>query len=77
MERKFISIDALKKVLSPKEMKNVMGGSGDYSTGCCFTCGGSNNVLNGATDIYNASDCFDYASDACGGDNASFICYPC
>ena len=37
MERKFISIDALKKVLSPKEMKNVMGGSAF----CCYCFGGS------------------------------------
>ena len=28
MERKFISIDGLKKVLNPKELKNVLGGSG-------------------------------------------------
>jgi hypothetical protein len=27
MERKFISISGLKKVLSPKEMKNITGGS--------------------------------------------------
>ena len=38
MERKFISIDALKKVLSPKEMKNVMGGSGDDGSGKPWPC---------------------------------------
>ena len=37
MERKFISISELKKVLSPKEMKNVLGGSG---SGCCISYSG-------------------------------------
>ena len=32
MERNFISLNGLKKVLSPKEMKNVKGGS---SRCCC------------------------------------------
>ena len=73
-----INFLSLKKTLTPKEMKNVLGGSGgDYSTGCCYTCAGSNGVLNGAKAIYNASDCFDYASASCGGDESSFICYPC
>jgi len=35
MERKFISIDALKKVLSQKEMKNVLGGSEGMCTAHC------------------------------------------
>ena len=45
MERKFISINELKKVLSPKEMRNVLGGSGggseycDPETPCTVTCG--------------------------------------
>ena len=78
MKREFISIDGLKKVLSPKELKNILGGTGkDYSTGCCYTCGGDNNVLGGATDIYDASACFDFASNECGGDLSTFICYPC
>ena len=45
MERKFISIDALKKVLIPKEMKNVMGGSGlDCSNGT--QCVSSGEIIN-------------------------------
>ena len=38
MKRDFISIDGLKNVLSPKEMKNVLGGSGDggCDSGLCW-----------------------------------------
>jgi len=36
MDRKFISIDVLKKVLSPKEMKNVLGGSSTCQCGCNY-----------------------------------------
>jgi len=37
MECKFISIDGLKKVLSTKEMKNILGGSG---VSCYCICDG-------------------------------------
>ena len=36
MKREFMSISGLKKVLSPKEMKNITGGS--YPT-CLILCG--------------------------------------
>ena len=39
MKREFISIDGLKNVLSPKEMKNVTGGSGicdNYGPNLCW-----------------------------------------
>jgi len=39
MERNFISIDGLRKVLSPKEMMNVTGGSGGGDI--CGGCSGS------------------------------------
>jgi len=49
MEKKRISLNGLKKVLSPKEMKNVLGGSGNCMTidegGCKYYCcrdGGGN-----------------------------------
>jgi len=39
MKREFISIGALKKVLTSKEMKNVLGGSDDNGGGgsCCYS----------------------------------------
>ena len=41
MERKMISIDALAKVLSPKEMKNILGGS----IWCAYQCPGTGVLL--------------------------------
>ena len=38
--KKKICLDGLKKVLNPKEMKNVLGGSGGYR--CC--CGMGTNI---------------------------------
>ena len=37
MKRDFISIEGLKNVLSPKELKNILGGTG--SGICCFRDG--------------------------------------
>ena len=46
-EREFISIDALKKVLSQKEMRNVTGGKNEcmgLSCDSCYTCSCVNGV---------------------------------
>ena len=78
---KRINLRGLQEKLSAKELKNVLGGSyPGYETGCCYQCNDiemSGGVVNGATDIYTASGCFDFASEKCGGDEAPFICYPC
>ena len=59
MERKFISIDALKKVLSPKEMKNVTGGS--YAT-CKICCdyGDGEECHDGSCASSDPAECFGY-----------------
>ena len=62
MESKKISHSGLKKVMSPKEMKNVTGGSGicdEYGSGLCWV-----ECKNG--DKACASTC-DYAATQCGG----------
>ena len=58
---KKICFNGLKKVMSPKEMKNILGGSSSYR--CC--CGMGSNI-----------DCFDVTADSC-RDAAwaiSFVC---
>ena len=42
MKKEFITISGLKKVLSPKEMKNVLGGSGICSLPCIIYCNNGN-----------------------------------
>jgi hypothetical protein len=49
MKREFISLNGLKNVLSPKEMKNVKGGS---SGRCIMNGSGTNGYCDG---------CFNYA----------------
>ena len=49
MEHKFISINELKKVLYPKEMKNVLGGSGSCPYGTTWCVGPGENVIAGCT----------------------------
>lgn len=51
MKREFISIDGLKKVLSPKEMKNITGGSCPMGGRCV----GGNSP--GSTPCGKDSDC--------------------
>ena len=55
MERKFIRINELKKMLSPKEMKNVLGGSGDYSWCDNKECT-TDKDCSGHTDCYPCKD---------------------
>ena len=56
MERKMISIERLVKVLTPKEMKNVTGGSGGGEGNCwkawCITATGGE-----ATTVRPQSEC--------------------
>ena len=69
MEKK-ISFSGLKKVLSPKEMKNVTGGSGGGS--CQVQC--SDNQIHDicCSDI---SDCIDECWSVCGDGGWSTNCY--
>ena len=66
-----ISIDTLKKLLSPKEMKNVLGGSGDGDF--CFKCyiGG---FLYKGTNV-DSSNCVAIAEALC-DDDKSYVCAP-
>ena len=66
---KKISLDLLKIILTPREMKNVLGGSGDGDY--CFICwiGGSKFKGTGV----DASNCFDTAAALC---DDSFVCAP-
>ena len=61
---KKISLETLKNVLLPKEMQNIMGGSGD-SGGYRCCCG-----------MGSDSDCFDVNASSCitAVDAISFIC---
>ena len=62
METKKINLSELENVLSPKEMKNVLGGSGicdQYGSGLCW-------VICGNGDKACASSC-GYAEQRCGG----------
>ena len=60
MKRDFISINELTKVLSSKELKNILGGSGGGDGVCCF----SEHWSDSATDTCNdADDCIDRAGD--------------
>ena len=73
MERKFIRISELKKVLSPKEMKNVLGGSGGGSW-CAWYCIIDNNY--GFGNHGNGSgcdDCWSQAEATCGSSDGILI----
>jgi len=59
MDTKKINLDGLKNVLSPKEMKNVTGGSGSYTCWC-----GSNTF---AVNADSCSDAKDAVNTICGG----------
>ena len=67
MKREFISIDALKKVLSPKEMKNVTGGSGS----CTCVCGANS----GPITCSGIADCEEQCYWRCGDGGWMTNCY--
>ena len=71
MERKIISIDALKKVLSPKEMKNVLGGSGGGD--CLVQCGDNGQVY--PITCWDILDCESQCYAKCGDCGWSTNCY--
>ena len=66
MERNFMTINGLKKVLSAKEMKNVLGGS---EPGNCTSCPSNCHLCHcttGAGAWYQCGDGGHIASWACG-----------
>ena len=44
MEQKQISLNGLKKVMDPNELKNVLGGSGDECWNYCLDSEGNNTI---------------------------------
>ena len=67
MEKTFISLNGLQKVLSPKEMKNITGGSG-----CTVVC--SDNSQYGIN-CANTIDCEEQCWEKCGGGGWMTNCY--
>ena len=86
MDKKKISLDGLKKVMSPKEMQNILGGSNDLpdlgggggggvNTCCSWCCtidahGNTGHNCNGSND-YN--DCWIQAEASCPFPDYGFI----
>jgi len=71
MKREFITISGLKKILSPKEMKNVLGGSGGENC-CLYECGGDPWFI--GIGYMTQDECWAYMVDNC---MYSFTIQPC
>ena len=64
---KKINFSGISEILSEKELKNVMGGSGRFScSGLTCTCHWIHLTETGCCSSSSTSDCIDYASDKYG-----------
>ena len=71
MELKRINLHRISEILSEKELKDVLGGSGSDGFSTCFQC--YNGHMGNCCKV--SGDCIDYMADKCPAGYTSWECW--